>query len=81
MRKSRSLSIPLVALAAMLIIVACGSGRTDRATISEKKEIIGTYPFSDPDPVPILARKGQGTRLYPYFAFDGFTKTVARSLP
>jgi tetratricopeptide (TPR) repeat protein len=73
MRTIRSLSIPLVAFAAVTITIACGSGRTDRATISEKKEIIGTYPFSDPDPVPILARTGQGTRLYPYFAFDGFT--------
>ncbi|HPW19140.1 MAG TPA: DUF5107 domain-containing protein, partial [Candidatus Aminicenantes bacterium] len=42
----------------------------------EAKETIRTYPFSDPDPVPIFARSsmwGQGARLYPYFMFDGFT--------
>jgi tetratricopeptide (TPR) repeat protein len=32
--------------------------------------MIRTYPFSDPDPVPILCRD---PRIYPYFAFDGFT--------
>ncbi len=46
------------------------------ARVEEKTEIIRTYPFSDPDPVPIFARSsmgGQGARLYPYFVFDRFT--------
>ncbi len=41
-----------------------------------KTESIRTYPFSDPDPVPIFARSSmgsQGARLYPYFVFDRFT--------
>ncbi len=44
--------------------------------VEEKTEAIRTYPFSDPDPVPIFARSsmwGQGSRLYPYFVFDRFT--------
>jgi tetratricopeptide (TPR) repeat protein len=55
------------------ILAACGAGSRDRATITEKREIIRTYPFSDPDPIPILARGESGGRLYPYFTFDGFT--------
>ncbi len=46
------------------------------AFVEEKTEAIRTYPFSDPDPVPIFARSsmwGQGVRLYPYFVFDRFT--------
>ena len=30
---------------------------------------IPTYPFSEPNPLPILARD---TRLYPYFSFEGY---------
>jgi tetratricopeptide (TPR) repeat protein len=55
---------------------ACRPGSTAGAVVEERSEIIRTYPFSDPDPVPIFARSsmwGQGTRLYPYFFFDRFT--------
>jgi Tfp pilus assembly protein PilF len=34
----------------------------------EYKKIFPTYPFSDPDPVP-----KPGSKIYPYFRFDGFT--------
>ncbi len=49
-----------------------------RTTIKEVTETIKTYPFSDPDPVPILTRTslwGLGARLYPYYFFDTFSKT------
>ncbi len=49
------------------------------ATIVEETENIRTYPFSGPDPVPILTRSslwGRGARLYPYFFFDKFSKTA-----
>ena len=55
---------------------ACRSSSPSGAVAEEKTEIIRTYPFSDPDPVPIFARSsmwGQGARLYPYFMFDRFT--------
>lgn len=63
-------------LLALSISPACGPSTSGRATVEEKSEAIRTYPFSDPDPVPIFARSsmwGQGTRLYPYFIFDRFT--------
>jgi len=38
-----------------------------KATITEKKMIMKTYMFSDPNPVPDMDKN------YPYFKFDGFT--------
>ncbi len=70
----------LIAVAAALLVLslspACGPSTSSRATVEERPETIRTYPFSDPDPVPIFARAsmwGQGGRLYPYFVFDRFT--------
>ena len=63
--------------AALLAGMACRVTSTSGgARVEEKTEAIRTYPFSDPDPVPIFARSsmgGQGARLYPYFVFDRFT--------
>jgi tetratricopeptide (TPR) repeat protein len=68
------------AAAAVLLVLSispgCGPSTSGRAVAEEKSEIIRTYPFSDPDPVPIFARPSmgaQGARLYPYFMFDRFT--------
>jgi tetratricopeptide (TPR) repeat protein len=76
----KKLSFPISALLcaaglSVLIAPACRNGAPG-AVVEEKSEIIRTYPFSDPDPVPIFARSsmwGQGARLYPYFMFDRFT--------
>ena len=38
--------------------------------IEEYTETIKTYPFSDPDPFPIISRYNE---IYPYFRFDGFS--------
>ncbi len=49
----------------------------ESTTIVEETETLRTYPFSEPDPVPILTRSslwGRGARLYPYFFFDKFSK-------
>jgi tetratricopeptide (TPR) repeat protein len=70
---------PAAAAAVVLILAlapGCRPSSSSRATVTEKAETIRTYPFSDPDPVPIFARSsmwGQGARLYPYFVFDRFT--------
>ena len=69
------------AAAAVLMILALAPAcrpetSVPAAVVEEKTEVIRTYPFSDPDPVPIFARSsmwGQGARLYPYFMFDRFT--------
>ncbi len=49
------------------------------ASIVEEEKVIKTYPFSEPDAVPILARSESERglpRLYPYFFFDKFNKTA-----
>ena len=42
------------------------------ARISEETRVIDTYPFSEPDPIPLLA---SDPRLYPYHAFRGYSAT------
>ena len=42
------------------------------ARITEETRVLATYPFSDPDPVPILATD---RRLYPYHSFEGYSTT------
>jgi tetratricopeptide (TPR) repeat protein len=37
------------------------------ATVREYQAEFTTYPFSDPNPIPVMGR------IYPYFRFDGFT--------
>ena len=47
-----------------------------QATITEEQQVIKTYGFSDPDPIPIMSRSsmwGRGLKLYPYFFFDRMT--------
>lgn len=41
-----------------------------RATVHEATRVLDTYPFSDPNPVPVLARD---PRLYPYHTFEGYS--------
>ena len=43
------------------------------ARISEEIRSLSTYPFSEPNPVPILTRD---PRLYPYHSFDGYSATA-----
>ena len=61
------------ALAAIGIVAAAGlalplNGQ-QRARISEERRTLTTYPFSEPNPIPIL---GKDARLYPYHTFDGY---------
>ncbi len=43
------------------------------ARITEEVTTLPTYPFSEPNPVPILSRD---PRLYPYHSFDGYSATA-----
>jgi tetratricopeptide (TPR) repeat protein len=61
----------------VLWLTSCAMGA---ARIKEARETIRTYPFSDPDPVPILVRSDaweRNARLYPYHFYDGYSKTAA----
>lgn len=52
----------------MLCAITCFAQQPN-ATIKEYKKLFPTYPFSDPNPIPLL------TPVYPYFRFDGFSNT------
>ena len=50
------------------------SGAASRATVREFQRIFPTYPFGDPNPIPVVGR------IYPYFRFDGFSaRSVEKS--
>ncbi|MGD8319030.1 MAG: DUF5107 domain-containing protein [Gemmatimonadota bacterium] len=59
----------LFAAAALVLASSGGALRGQAARITEEVRTIPTYPFSEPDPVPILSRD---PRLYPYHAFEGY---------
>ncbi|MBN2207296.1 MAG: DUF5107 domain-containing protein, partial [Candidatus Aminicenantes bacterium] len=62
-----------------LVFALTGCRDSGRSSITEKPELFKTYPYGDPDPVPIFVRPGDAdehARLYPYFAFNGFSKTA-----
>jgi tetratricopeptide (TPR) repeat protein len=76
-KKVKSFIVLFCLLAAAMIGTSCQP--PEGATIVEETETFRTYPFSEPDPVPILTRSslwGRGARLYPYFFFDKFSKTA-----
>jgi tetratricopeptide (TPR) repeat protein len=43
-----------------------------KASITEEVRTLETYPFSEPNPIPMLFRD---PRLYPYHAFEGYSAT------
>jgi tetratricopeptide (TPR) repeat protein len=53
-------------LAAALACVTAAQAQTP-ATVREYQKVFNTYPFSDPNPIPVPGR------IYPYFRFDGYT--------
>ena len=61
-----------VVLYAALTAASCGAPGA-RARISEETRVLDTYPFSDPNPVPVLATD---RRLYPYHTFEGYAATA-----
>ncbi len=64
---------PLAACTLALALAACGTPSSDNpARVSVETRVLDTYPFSDPNPVPILARD---RRLYPYHSFEGYAAT------
>ena len=71
MRKIYVLAVIIIFLAGM----SCKSSKTTK--IMETKEVIKTYPYGDPDPVPIMTRSslwGRGNRIYPYSFIDKFSR-------
>jgi tetratricopeptide (TPR) repeat protein len=56
-----------IAVTAAWILVCSLAGFGQTATIKEEKLTFKTYPFSDPDPTPVVGP------IYPYFKFQGYS--------
>lgn len=54
-----------------LILILSAPAFGQKAKISEQLQEILTYPYSDPNPIPILEERN--SRIYPYFSFDGYS--------
>ena len=63
------LLLPLISLT---IFCAPFPGSSASTTFKEYEQEFTTYPYSDPDPVPVMSR------FYPYFRYDGFTDKPVR---
>ena len=64
-----SLRTTIVLIAALTSLGTKSAAQTAR--ISEEPRVITTYPFSEPNPIPILTRDA---RLYPYHTFEGYAR-------
>src|SRR5210317_813905 len=62
--KTLKYHLTLLLVATFLQAIAQGP-----ASVSEKKQNLKTYPFSDPNPIP-----NPDNSYYPYFRFDGFAQ-------
>ena len=59
-------------LAGALHVAGPGTPHAAPPVVREYAKVFTTYPFSDPNPIPVAGR------IYPYFRFDGFTATPVR---
>ena len=55
--------------------MVCTQVNAQKATITEEQRSLKTYPFSDPDPVPILT---DNPKIYPYFKYEGYSHEASR---
>jgi tetratricopeptide (TPR) repeat protein len=63
-------ALRLVAYGLLVLLAQAVPGEAQWARISEERRSIGTYPFGEANPVPILTRD---RRLYPYHSFEGYS--------
>jgi len=79
MRTVRPAFVPGSAFLLLISLAACSPGSRNpagAATVRENARVFKTYPFGDPDPVPLFARSAtaaSASRLYPYHFFNGFS--------
>jgi tetratricopeptide (TPR) repeat protein len=54
-------------LSVILFFNETSTAQNTPVTAKEYKKVFPTYPYSDPDPIPVPGR------IYPYYRFDGYT--------
>ena len=60
-------SLKILAISSACLIFSSGLKAQSASQIKETEEEYTTYPYSDPNPIPVFGK------IYPYFRFDGFT--------
>ncbi len=53
----------------LVLVPAAAGAAPGTATVRTVTKVMRTYPFSDPNPIPVVER------IYPYYRFDGYTDT------
>lgn len=66
---SRPALVPIVVIVTATAFFPIGAA-AQTARIWEERRVITTYPYSEPNPIPILTRD---PRLYPYHSFEGYS--------
>ncbi|KAA0992220.1 DUF5107 domain-containing protein [Dyadobacter aurulentus] len=62
----------MLALALPLLVLS-PAARAQKASITEKAQPFKTYPYSDPNPIPVMGVGKKVSPFYPYYVFDGYT--------
>ncbi|WP_051664248.1 DUF5107 domain-containing protein [Dyadobacter crusticola] len=65
-----SASIARVMLAFLAVSPAL---KAQKASVTERAQAFKTYPFSDPNPLPVMGISKKVLPFYPYYVFDGYT--------
>lgn len=60
-----------IILALSALISLTSFAQAQKAGISEEQRSLKTYPFSDPNPIPILS---SNPKIYPYFKYEGYSR-------
>ncbi len=69
-RRPLTTALAIATLAVGVTAALPAQGTSGPARIREYRQSFPTYPFSDPNPIPVVGR------IYPYFRFDGFAATA-----
>ncbi|TLU92135.1 DUF5107 domain-containing protein [Dyadobacter sediminis] len=72
-RFSLSPSIAGTVRSVLALLLFSPALQAQKASITEKVQVMKTYPFSDPNPVPVMGVGKKVSPFYPYYVFDGYT--------
>ena len=73
-RAFRALCVVAMSTLGATAAPAAPAKTANAAMAREYSRVFPTYPFSDPNPIPVVGR------IYPYFRFDGFAKRAEQKI-
>ncbi|SKB70616.1 Tetratricopeptide repeat-containing protein [Dyadobacter psychrophilus] len=57
----------------LALLVSSPALKAQKASVAEKVQAFKTYPYSDPNRVPVMGISKKVSPFYPYYVFDGYT--------